>query len=62
MIVVGNKACNEAIFSLFKITYILGKKTIRYYKFSALCEMLLFVNANIITKLYYDAKVFAEIL
>jgi len=45
MVAASNKTCDEAILCLFKAAYFLGKETINYYKFPALYEMLLSVNA-----------------
>ena len=47
---------------IFKVAYFLGKETIVYCKFPALCELLLSVHANITTKLYHDEKACAEML
>jgi len=30
MVVVANKACDEAVLSLFKVAYFLGKETVGY--------------------------------
>ena len=62
MVAASNKACDEAVLSLFKAAYFLGRETISYCKFPALCEMLVSVNANIPTKLYHDEKACAEML
>ena len=62
MVAATNKVCDDAVLSLFKATYFLGKETIGYCKFPALCELLLSVHANITTKLYHDEKVCVEML
>ena len=60
MVVASNKVCDDVVLSLFKAAYFLGKETIGYCKFLALCELFLSIHANIITKLYHDEKACAE--
>ena len=62
MVAASNKVCDDVVLSLFKAAFFLGKETIGYCKFPALCGLLLFVHANITTKLYHDEKAFAEML
>ena len=36
----ANSACDEAVISLFKVVYFLGKESIICHKFAFLCELL----------------------
>ena len=60
MVAATNKVCDDVVLSLFKAAYFLGKETIGYCKFPALCELLLSIHANITTKLYHDEKACVE--
>ena len=62
MVAAVNKVCDDAVLSLFKAAYFLGKEIIGYCKFLALCQLLLSVHTNITTKLYHDEKACAEML
>ena len=47
--------------TLFKITHYVRKEFLLFSKFPTLCDLLLSINATIITKMYHDDKVCADI-
>jgi hypothetical protein len=58
----ATRTCDEALMTLFKTTYYVGKETIPFSKFPSLCGLLLSVNSTITDKLYHDEKSCAEML
>ena len=43
----ANRACDEAMHSLYQTTYYIGKEVISFHKFSILCSLLIKIKANI---------------
>jgi len=52
----GQKACDEAVASLFRAAYFLGKQSLPYSKFSSLCKLLVTVKAPMTLSMYQDEK------
>jgi hypothetical protein len=52
----ANHVCDEALLSLFRAAYFMGKETIPFHKFPTLCDLLMFCNAPMANKLYHDEK------
>ena len=48
--------------TLFKTTHYMRQELLPFGKFPTLCNLLLSVNAIIITKMYYDDKACADML
>ena len=62
IILIGQDTCNEALKTLFKAAYFIGKQFFPYFKFFALCKLLMFVNAPIITSMYQDEKACSDLI
>lgn len=58
----ANRVCNNAMHSLFRATYYIGKEIISLHKFPGLCSLFVKVKANMTEKLYYDEKNCGKIL
>jgi hypothetical protein len=52
----GQKACDEAVDSLFRAAYFLGKQFLPYSKFSVLYKLLVTVKAHMTLSMYQDEK------
>lgn len=61
-IVSSQKACDEAVASLVRAAYFLGKNSLPYSKFPALCKLLLTVKAPMTLSLYQDEKACATLM
>jgi hypothetical protein len=61
-IFVGQRACDEALQTLFKAAYFTWKQSLPYSKFPALCKLLMFVNAPITASMYQDEKACSELI
>ena len=57
----ANRACDEAIYSLFQVAYNIGKEVIPLHKFPGLCYLFVKVKTNMMEKNYYDEKNCSEI-
>jgi hypothetical protein len=55
-VVAANHSCDEAVVSLFKAAYFMGKETIPSHKFPTLCNLLVSCKAPMTEKLYHDEK------
>ena len=62
IVVQTRRTYNEALMTLFKTTYYVGKKLLPFIKFPILCDLLLSVIAIITTKMFHDDKVCADML
>jgi hypothetical protein len=58
----GQKACDEAVASLFRAAYFLGKQFLPYSKFPALCKLLVTVKAPMTLSMYQDEKSCADLM
>ena len=58
----GQRACDEALQTLFKATYFTWKQFLPYFKFPALCKLLMFVNAPITASMYQDEKACSDLI
>jgi hypothetical protein len=58
----ANNACDEAVMSLFKAVYFLGKESIPCAKFASLCELLVSCKTPITEKLYHNEKACVEMM
>ena len=56
------KSCDEALLTLFRAAYYLGRETIPFCKYSALCDLLLTCKSPITNGLYHDEKSCAEMI
>ena len=56
------KSCDEALLTLFRAAYNLDRETIPFYKYSALCDLLLTCKSPITNDLYHDEKSYAEMI
>ena len=52
----GQKACDEALASLFRAAYFLGKRSLPYSKFPTLCKLLVTVKTPMTLSMYQDEK------
>ena len=58
----GQRACDESLSSLFRATYFIGKQSLPYAKFSALCSLFASIKAPITASLYHDEKSCADLI
>jgi hypothetical protein len=58
----ANRACDEAVMSLFKVVYFLGTKFIPCHKFASLCELLVSCKTPITEKLYHHEKTCVDMM
>ena len=58
----GQRACDEALQTLFKAAYFTGKQFLPYSKFPALCKLLMSVNAPITASMYQDEKTCSDLI
>ena len=56
------KSYDEALLTLFRATYYLGRETIPFCKYSALCDLLLICKLPITNGLYHDEKSCAKMI
>jgi hypothetical protein len=61
-IFIGQRACDEALQTLFKTTYFTGKQSLSYSKFPALCKLLMSVNVPITANMYQDEKTCSDLI
>jgi hypothetical protein len=52
----ANHSCDEALLSLFRAAYFMGKETILFYKISSLYNLLISCKAPMTEKMYHDEK------
>jgi kynureninase len=48
----ANHSCDEALLSLFRAAYFMGKETIHFYKFSSLCNLLISCKTAMTEKIH----------
>ena len=58
----GERARDEALQTFFKATYFIGKQSLPYPKFLALCKLLMSVNAPITSSMYQDNKTCSNLI
>ena len=58
----ANKCCDEALLTLFRAAYFLGRETIPFNKYSSLCALLVASKASCTESMYHDEKSCAEML
>ena len=58
----GQKTCDETVASLFRSSYFLGKQSLPYSKFSALCKLLVTVKSPMTLSMYQDEKYCADLM
>ena len=58
----GQRACDEALQTLFIAAYFTGKQSLPHSKFPALCKLFMFVNAPITTSMYQDEKTCGDLI
>ena len=58
----ANKCCDEALLTLFRAAYFLGRETIPFNKYSSLYELLVASKASYTESMYHDEKSCAEML
>ena len=56
------KSYDEALLTLFRAAYYLGRETIPFCKYSALCDLPLTCKLPIINGLYHNEKSYAEMI
>ena len=56
------KSCDEALLTLFRAAYYLGREKITSCKHSALCDLLLTYKSPITNGLYHDEKSCAKMI
>ena len=61
-VVKANSSCDEAVMSLLKAVYFLGKKPIPCQKFASLCELLVSCKTSIVENLYHNEKACVEMM
>ena len=61
-IVNSQRACDQALLTLFKATYFIGKQSLPYSKFPALCILLKSIAAPITATLYQDEKACVDLV
>jgi hypothetical protein len=61
-IFVGQRACDEALQTIFKTAYFTGKQYLPYSKFSVLCKLLMSVNALITASMYQNEKACRDLI
>ena len=62
IIFTGQRACDEALQTLFKAAYFIGKQSLPYFKFPALCKLVMSVNAPITASMYQDEKAGSDLI
>jgi hypothetical protein len=58
----ANRVCDDAMHSLFQITYYIGKKVIFFHKFPDLYSLFIEVKTNMTEKIYHGEKNCCKIL
>src|ERR1700738_4394273 len=58
----ANRACDEAVMSLFKAVYFIGKECIPCHKFASLCELLVSCKTPITQKLDHHEKACVDMM
>ena len=61
-ILTSQRACDEAMETLFRASYFIGKQSLPYAKFPPLCSLLLSVKAPITTSMYHDEKTCTDLI
>jgi len=57
----GQRACDDALNSLFRAAYFIGKQSLPFSKFPSLCKLLVSVKAPMIASMYHDEKACADL-
>ena len=58
----SQRACDEALMTLFRAAYFIGKQSLPFSKFPSLCDLLKSVKAPITTSMYQDEKACANLI
>ena len=61
-IFIGQHAYDEALQTLFKVAHFIGKLSLPYLKFHALCKLLMFVYAFITSNMYQDENICSDLI
>ena len=58
----GQRAYDEVLQTFFKAAYFTWKQSLPYFKFPALCKLLMSVNAPITASMYQDEKTCGDLI